>query len=223
MYYSIIIPLVGVNILLLLLLLHSDQLFTLSNFFRRTFWIHVLAPCWHRTNTTREERCCCCCCCCIYYYIIIPLVSSYYYYYYIIISLVSSLSSSPCPSSTRIGGSYSCTCTMQTLYQHYRLIMLRCCLLFLLFYHYSPCIFFFSFCSFFSLSFSYIPYISGIGRGSDIGSLPLQVSAAERHDYDGGGGGDGIVSVSVSVSVVVAVYCCLSEEWLFFLNKGPKN
>ena len=95
-------------------------------------------------------------------------------------------------------------------------------LLYFLFFHYSPCFFFF--CSFFSLSFSFTSYISGISRGSgsDSGSLPVHVSAAERHDYDDDGDGDGIESVSVVVVVAVAVYCRLSEEW-FFLNKGPKN
>ena len=38
---------------------------------------------------------------------------------------------------------------------------------------------------------------------------------------DDDGDGDGIVSVSVVV--VVAVYCRLSEEWLFFHKKGQKN
>ena len=56
---------------------------------------------------------------------------------------------------------------------------------------------------------SEVSYISGSG------SLPVYVSTAERHDDDGDG--DGIVSVSVSV-VVVAVYCRLSEEWLFVFN-----
>ena len=45
------------------------------------------------------------------------------------------------------------------------------------------------------------------------GSLPYRVRRIFRWF---------VVSVSVSV-VVVAVYCRLSEEWLFFLNKGPKN
>ena len=93
--------------------------------------------------------------------------------------------------------SYFYTSTMPIPYQHYRPIPLRCMmllsLLYLLLYYYSSCFFFFPF----SLS-------SSIRIGGS-GTVVTVTSALYR------------------VVVVVAVYCRLSEGWLFFHNKGQKN